>query len=568
MNDGNNENVQVADCIKLLRAEADKLLLSHDRTPEALLALPMPHEDREAQKALSIVRRTAKQLFLSERTEEAIVLFEGALELAKDSSFSKLQCKLLRSLGDAHRQLGNFSAAVDVYQRGYTLAEATKELALARAFMHLLNKMQSPEDKSFSRQSFRPPADNLYYVGQTRKSAHVTTQIKKNLLIRQFSHRQLTPTQYKKGATFSNLFREGMLRSDLPTSGSKFVQHTIEKLCTQKEPAWELFRTQLEVWYQHLPSAYRHQLHARLTSLDDIQHVSAFFELFFHEYFYYRRWKSQIEPLIAHTRPDFFVDTGDCTFYLEVLTAWRRSDTIETKAVLHGILKHLDTQECKHLIEVHFKSVPLVDSIKTARPILDAALSRVNASESGADIDIEQDGLHMRITAHARGAIVTAGNVCHWSLPTLDANESEVAIQRALSKDLAFAHHVEAPIVLAVCARDNSTIDDIAISHRLYGTIDIHCSRSSPASVFLKGNGAGFGPEHNTRISAILYCRRHWDRGRMLYDIKLYHNPWARHPIQQSIFDLHPQLVPVTMEAPHTLQWIGVNNQTFCFGKK
>jgi len=91
-------------------------------------------------------------------------------------------------------------------------------------------------------------------------------------------------------------------------SFDKFSNPSVVALCKRNEPSLDAFRSQIEKWFQNLPENQKADMYSRLRSLDDRQHLSAFYELLFHQYFLEENWKIQKHPSINGQTPDFIVD--------------------------------------------------------------------------------------------------------------------------------------------------------------------------------------------------------------------------------------------------------------------
>jgi hypothetical protein len=77
----------------------------------------------------------------------------------------------------------------------------------------------------------------------------------------------------------------------------------------------------------------------------------------------------------------------------------------------------------------------------------------------------------------------------------------------------------------------------------------------APGGVFGFGHDGTREPR-NTRISAVAYCSRIWQDGRVYARVALYHHPYALHPLRADVFAGIPQCLPVSASADEAiLRW-------------
>ena len=84
-------------------------------------------------------------------------------------------------------------------------------------------------------------------------------------------------------------------------------ESSFEYLNTSARPGICAIRDLLETWFDHLPCGAQADISGRLRSREDVQHKSAFFELFWHELLRSSGYEVQTHPSMADvaTNPDF-----------------------------------------------------------------------------------------------------------------------------------------------------------------------------------------------------------------------------------------------------------------------
>lgn len=359
------------------------------------------------------------------------------------------------------------------------------------------------------------------------------------------------------GRKFKSLFRKTVNNNGtIIANESRYIPSSLSRLCTTEEPAYERFRIELELWFQNLSEEHRALLYGRLRKTDDQSHVSAYYELFFHEYFKQRLFNIQVEPQVSIYKPDFLISNDDTSFYLEVLTAWNSIDSPKCRTALIQVLAALDFLPCNFLFSADFLSIPEEVQIDSFMLHLRQWLSTLSLEcISPHEIFISDFGLNCKITAVPRNEIVSSGSLYRWSTPEIGADQSTHAVQRALKKNLKFAAFVKQPVVLAVCVRDNAIWDDISICQQLLGDVEVTSSRDAPKAVRLLHRGRGFSAERNTSISAMIFCTQRLDRSRVIHELKAIHNPWAAYPLPVSALENMPQLIPCKPGEKENMYW-------------
>ncbi len=355
---------------------------------------------------------------------------------------------------------------------------------------------------------------------------------------------------------YRRLFRRALKKETGPANTYSFFPSTLSSLCNPNDRVAGRFRTETELWYRRLSQEHRALLYGRLRKSDNLLHVPAFYELFFHEYFRARSFEIEVEPEVSTYRPDFLISRAKVKFYLEVKTIWDEVDLPQHKLAVEHVLRSLDELHCNCFLAVDFAEIPREVNIKPFLSEVRNWLSTqgVNGSVQN-KITIQDFGVNCTIEAVASDDLVSSGNVFRWSTPELGRDQSEHAVHKALRKNLKFATFVNEPVILAVCMHESVAWDEIEICRQLFGDVEITSSRDGSRSVKLKHAGRGFSANKNTRISTMIFCTQRINRGRRIHELKAFHNPWASSPLPEEVLADMPQLLPSVDEPTGLLQW-------------
>lgn len=120
-------------------------------------------------------------------------------------------------------------------------------------------------------------------------------------------------------------------------------------------------RELLEQWFEHLQDDAKADIRARFRSRDDVQHQSAWFELFWHELMRRGGYDLEIHPTVANvtTNPDFLAQrNGVSRFYLEATLVHQYINNISdylTRASTHKFINGYIDQLKKSYAQLRVK---------------------------------------------------------------------------------------------------------------------------------------------------------------------------------------------------------------------
>ncbi len=181
------------------------------------------------------------------------------------------------------------------------------------------------------------------------------------------------------------------------TGPASYSEPKFQYLNRSARPAFQAIRTVLEEWFSRYPEPHRKDLRARFRSSDNVNHQSAFFELFLHELLLRLGHGIQIHPEVrgATKRPDFLVTPAKGeSFYFEGIVASGESHqeaaTTAVRNALHDALNRLDSPN----FFIHWDVISKGESVPSAakiRAFLAKELALLDPDEVSAAI--KRDGL-------------------------------------------------------------------------------------------------------------------------------------------------------------------------------
>jgi hypothetical protein len=327
-------------------------------------------------------------------------------------------------------------------------------------------------------------------------------------------------------------------------AGHPLVETALCRMCNLDDLAQEAARVKTELLFQALPEKFRKDLHGRLRSPDDVSHIAAVYELYFHELFLRRGWKVDPHTLVAGSRPDYFVSKAESAFYLEVLSAWETIDLQTTKGVLGALFTVIDEELPDMLVRVELLEIPKTTAKDALAEALRSAMASAVETQSGLDLHLAAGGVNAILHMRPRYGISSNCSVYEWFISDRVTDEEDLLIDRILRKNIKAMAQSDYPLVLAGCTRDNVKLDRLRLLQRLFGDVTVTSTRDGLERVDLHHQGRALAPHVNTRISAIIFCIRRWDRNQLGFDIDVVHNPWAQRPLPEAALAGFRQLVP------------------------
>lgn len=362
-----------------------------------------------------------------------------------------------------------------------------------------------------------------------------------------------------------------MLFDDIPHDYKGTRGHTeplYEYLNCSARPSMERVRNLLEDWFSNYPSDAQNELRTRFRASDDIQHRSAFFEIYLHALLSKLGFHIEIHPEIPGqpTRPEFLVlREGNPIFYLEATLA---SGPIDERAadkrenVVYETIDKMNSPNFFIGIKVH-GSPNTPPPGRKWRAFLEEWLSELDPDAIGEKL--KSDGLEdlPSITRNHDG-----WNITFQAIPKSPAARGKPGIRpigirffgfeeckedewirNAIKEKATKYGNLDLPYIIAINVLSIFSNDDHMVMDALFGDEAVTFFRppngGSDHKLTRAPNGAFRGPHgpRNTRVSGVIICSDLlWGNITKINPV-LWHNPWASLPFNQDFWSL-PQYVP------------------------
>jgi hypothetical protein len=137
-----------------------------------------------------------------------------------------------------------------------------------------------------------------------------------------------------------------------------------------------------------------------------------------------------------------------------------------------------------------------------------------------------------------------------------------------------FFRETKSPFIIALCSDGSFEVSKTLLEWELFGKPLLVWNKYQSDSLarFIRDRSGlitpkpAFGEAKNKLLSAILWCERSWYKDKFIYDMRIYHNPWAYTKLPVDIFPKLPQYTVVKETSEKIkLGWINENGQKIFF---
>jgi len=330
-------------------------------------------------------------------------------------------------------------------------------------------------------------------------------------------------------------------------------------------------RELLEHWFEHLPDNAQADIRARFRSRDEVQHQSAWFELFWHELLRCGGYDAEVHPTVANvtTNPDFLPKRdGVSKFYLEATLAMPPGDLAADRrlAELHDTLDRMNSPD--YFLEFQYRGSPEGNIRGRAlRERLEHWLQQLNFEEISRSYQDQNYGAVPTFTWSEQGLSLTftplpkghqfrgqtggarpVGAVMPMEMRMLRTHDD---IRAAVEGKATKYGDLEIPLVVAVNIMDDFC-DDLDVWNALFGEEQLLAIlqadgqwRDEWGPRVPNGAWRGRGGPRNTLVSAVVVTHQLSPSNLRTHAVELIHNPWAAHPLSAESFRLAQRTVAV-----------------------
>jgi hypothetical protein len=333
-----------------------------------------------------------------------------------------------------------------------------------------------------------------------------------------------------------------------------YAQPDFVYLNASARPGVEAIRATLEDWFSRYPKAGRAELRSRFRS-NNLDHRSAYFELFLHELLLRLGCKVELHPQIPGTtrRPDFAVLSDDNQrFYVEAVLASDQSEeemaAEARKNQVYDALNRLDSPN--FYIGMDLRGAPATPpSARKLRAFIGKQLAQLNPDELEVQFQsggipalphwsYEHDGWAIEFFPIPKSDRVRGKSGARPIGVQLEGGRflsTKLAIREAISGKAGRYGRLPGPYFIAVNVLSDH-VDEIDSTEALFGDEQLVYTTGLPLPqeprLQRAANGIWRGPDgpRNTRVSGVLIFEQLTQSNIPRVTSRLYVNPWAAAP--------------------------------------
>ncbi len=343
---------------------------------------------------------------------------------------------------------------------------------------------------------------------------------------------------------FSDELREEL--AALPRPHPSFLV----SLLTREEPAIQAFRSQIVLWWNHLEDEARAAYLDRLRSLENEEFFQAFGELAVHEILRYHDVRVIQYP--AQAGGWMTARTGDENageFGLGVLSYLPEVQIRGSMSVYRHLVRELNQIHHHYFFSVYLKRwLPYDFDPRPIKRALEVWLDSLDdGSWHGKYAEYRDESIHLEFSILDK-LNEDRRNLVRFRISPLrapDVLERVVGCVDTLIEGLEEdASLTDKPLVATVFSNEDWALPEMFLQDFLYGKADYafnwttHGGRNERLKAFTQRSSkyGVFSLDKYARLSAIVLADKEWERDKVVFSLRVLHNPWAEVPLPYDYF--------------------------------
>ncbi len=370
---------------------------------------------------------------------------------------------------------------------------------------------------------------------------------------------------------FNNELRQEM--AGLPRPHPSFLV----SLLTREEPAIVAFRTQIEDWWANLADGGKEAFEPRLKSLENDEFFQAFGELAVHEILRYH----DIRVRDYSGKPGGWMTAvtgeGEDEFGLGVLAYLPEVQIRGSMSVYRHLVRELNQIHHHYYFSVYLKRwLPYDFDPRPIKRALEVWLDSLDdGSWHGKYAEYRDDNIHLEFSILDK-LNEDRRNLVRFRISPLRAPEVLDQVVVLADKLLETADENEAmkdkPLVATVFSNEDWSLPEMFLQDFLYGKPDYnfnwttHGGRSERLKAMTQTSSkyGVFSLEKYQRLSALVLADKEWERDKVVFSLRVLHNPWADKPLPADYFADFAQFRSIDRDGPTAwLSWRNAHRARF-----
>jgi len=353
---------------------------------------------------------------------------------------------------------------------------------------------------------------------------------------------------------------------ELPRPHPSFVV----SLLTREEAAIQGFREQIVAWWGQTSGKGQTSLTDRLRSLENETFFQAFGELAIHEILRHheisvRYEDGQPEGWLTAQREDLDpISLGVISYLPEVQIRGSLSVYRHLVRELNQIHHHYHfSVYLKRWLPYDFDPRPIKRALEMWLDSLD------DGSWHGKYAEYRDANIHLEFSILDK-LQEDARSLVKFRISPLRAPDVLAKLQQSIDtllSDSGDHDHGDRPLVATVFSNEDWALPEAFLSDFLYGKADYsftwttHGGRNERLKQFQKipSKYGVFSDGRYSRLSAVVLADKEWERDKVVFSLRVLHNPWASHPLSPDCFADFAQYR--TIETDGDISYLAWNNQ-------
>lgn len=342
-------------------------------------------------------------------------------------------------------------------------------------------------------------------------------------------------------------------------------------LLTREEPAIQTFRRQLEEWWGHIGQQARDPYAARLRSLDNDEFFQAFAEVAIHEIFRYHDIHVTSYPARGGAPLDVNGVHGE-KFHLAVQAYLPEVQIRGSMSVYRHLVRELDQIHHHYYFSVYLKRwLPYDFDPRPIKRALEVWLDSLDdGSWHGKYAEYRDENIHLEFSILDKLS-EDRRNLVRFRISPLRAPEVLERVGAAVRDAVDEAEEAglkDGPVVAAIFSNEDWALPENFLQDYLYGKADLsfqwttHGGRHEKLKAYRR-DAAKYGlftrPELEC-VSAVVLCDKEWERDKVVFSLRVWHNPWAKTRVPPEAFGEFAQYRPFDEDGDVT--YLGWANRT------
>ena len=343
-------------------------------------------------------------------------------------------------------------------------------------------------------------------------------------------------------------------------------------LLTREEPAIQTFRRQLEDWWGHIREPARPAYSERLRSLDNDTFFQSFAEVAVHEIFRYH--DIQVSQYPDRSGGTMWAKAGDdaSRFGIGVQAYLPEVQIRGSLSVYRHLIRELNQIHHHYYFSVYLKRwLPYDFDPRPIKRALEVWLDSLDdGSWHGKYAEYRDDNIHLEFS------ILDKLNEDHRELVRFRISplRTPEVLDRIASAVRDVADEADedglgdVPLVATVFSNEDWALPENFLQDYVYGKADYsfqwttHAGRRERLKAYRR-DGAKYGVfcrEEMNPVAALVLCDKEWERDKVVFSLRVFHNPWSRVKIPSEYFGDFAQYRPFDIEGDTT--YLGWSNRS------